>query len=271
MMKTYNYIGNSSKTGIYIIKNLVNSKIYVGSTKIAFHTRKTKHLNSLRNNTHYNEHLQNAWNKYGEENFVFEILIICLPNECEKLEAFVIKDKKTNNRRNGYNIASVKGYSFNYKLSNTECLKASLRKQKVSVEKNGLKEKERGINKGILVYDIVGNFIERMPSGKELSEKYKWTRSHISKVLNSRRLYVNKNYIILFDNDVLSIEDINAIKEIKFTKNIYLYDLNLNYLDSYDSAKDYATFLNCKDAEIRMCCTNKRARIKNYITKYEKL
>lgn len=270
-MKTHNYIGNSSKTGIYIIENLINSKVYVGSTKRAFHTRKTKHINSLQNNNHGNEHLQNAWNKYGEDNFIFKIHIICEPQDCEKLEAFTIKDKQANNRKHGYNIASVKEYKFDYKLSESERLKLSLRKQKISKEKNGLLEKERGLNKGVLLYSINGNFIEKISSCKELSEKYKWTRSHISKVLNARRLYVDKNHIIIFDNDLLTEEDIKTTKNVKFTKEIYLYDLSLNYLNTYTSAKKCAVFLGCKDAEVRMCCTNKRKRIKNYITKYEKL
>lgn len=32
------------------------------------------HRNKLRTNTHSNKHLQCAWNKYGESNFIFEIV-----------------------------------------------------------------------------------------------------------------------------------------------------------------------------------------------------
>ena len=35
------------------------------------------HKAQLRGNYHDNPHLQNSWNKYGEENFKFEILEIC--------------------------------------------------------------------------------------------------------------------------------------------------------------------------------------------------
>ena len=63
-------------SGIYQIRNCLNNKIYIGSSK-NIHTRFIAHKNYLLNNNHVNIHLQRAWNKYGEENFVFELLILC--------------------------------------------------------------------------------------------------------------------------------------------------------------------------------------------------
>ena len=59
--------------GIYIIQNLVNGNIYIGSS-INIRKRFSQHKSTLRHNTHRNKHLQNAWNKYGEENFEFIII-----------------------------------------------------------------------------------------------------------------------------------------------------------------------------------------------------
>ena len=56
---------------IYYIVNLKTQERYVGKT-IRLEERKRKHFNQLKNNSHINGKLQNAWNKYGEENFVFE-------------------------------------------------------------------------------------------------------------------------------------------------------------------------------------------------------
>lgn len=50
-----------------------NNKIYYGSSK-SFRNRKTRHLYYLRHNEHINKHLQNAFNKYGEDSFEFELL-----------------------------------------------------------------------------------------------------------------------------------------------------------------------------------------------------
>ena len=61
---------------IYQITNLKNNKFYIGSTN-NYKIRKRKHLWDLRNNKHVNNHLQNSYNKYGEEFFEFKILIEC--------------------------------------------------------------------------------------------------------------------------------------------------------------------------------------------------
>lgn len=64
------------KSGIYRIQNIVNNKFYIGSS-VDIMSRWRVHRNKLRTNTHSNKHLQCAWNKYGESNFIFEILQIC--------------------------------------------------------------------------------------------------------------------------------------------------------------------------------------------------
>lgn len=58
---------------IYCIKNKINNKCYIGQT-INFTGRKSKHLRDLRKGNHINQHLQRAFDKYGEENFYFEII-----------------------------------------------------------------------------------------------------------------------------------------------------------------------------------------------------
>ena len=61
------------KSGIYAIINQVNGKIYYGSS-INLERRFSRHKYFLNKNKHPNSHLQNAWNKYGENVFSFEIL-----------------------------------------------------------------------------------------------------------------------------------------------------------------------------------------------------
>lgn len=58
---------------VYQIRNMKTNKVYVGSA-VNFQKRKANHLWLLKNNTHHSLALQRAWNKYGQENFVFEIL-----------------------------------------------------------------------------------------------------------------------------------------------------------------------------------------------------
>lgn len=58
---------------IYKIRNLVNGNFYVGSTTSRKERWRT-HRNKLRGNRHHCKHLQAAWNKYGEERFIFEVV-----------------------------------------------------------------------------------------------------------------------------------------------------------------------------------------------------
>ena len=63
--------------GIYKIECIANNKVYIGQS-INIKRRLYDHKTRLRKGTHKNKHLQNAWNKYGEDNFTFETFnIVC--------------------------------------------------------------------------------------------------------------------------------------------------------------------------------------------------
>lgn len=265
-MKLINYYGNTKLTGIYTIRNLVNNKVYIGSTKKSFASRKIRHLGLLRKNIHYNEHLQNAWNYYGEQNFSFEILFICSPNECEKYEGEFIKLYSSNNRNSGYNIASVLSYKCNYELSENHNIEKSIRKIKKSITLNGFNTKERGISKPFNVYDLNGNFIKEYKNANEFILGNGGSKSHISVILNKRKLFYRK-MIILFSNDILTDNDIINAKKMDIKK-INLFNTHNMFIKTFNSANECAEFIGCKPSEIRMCCLGKRSRIKNYKTKY---
>jgi len=87
---------------IYQIKNKVNGKFYVGSAH-DYRKRWYQHEHALNSNCHGNQHLQNAWNKYGRENFEFSIL------EVVPFELQFIKEQEYLNKLNpfdndGYNL-----------------------------------------------------------------------------------------------------------------------------------------------------------------------
>jgi group I intron endonuclease len=62
--------------GIYRIRNLINGHCYYGSSK-DIEKRWKKHKNQLIQNKHINILLYRAWNKYGEDNFIFEVVEEC--------------------------------------------------------------------------------------------------------------------------------------------------------------------------------------------------
>ena len=110
--------------GIYKITNTVNGKIYIGqSTNIE--TRWKQHKQHLRNNYHCNEHLQRAWNRYGENAFVFEVIAECTEDKLNELEAKFIEEYHGTDFKYGYNEKTGGDHE---KL--TEAMKQKLRKPK---------------------------------------------------------------------------------------------------------------------------------------------
>lgn len=87
--------------GIYAIKNVTCDKYYIGAS-IDIARRFSQHRSKLNANTHASSKLQNAWNKYGSTEFVFEILHFCdTSSELVALEEFYIS--KYNSILAGYN------------------------------------------------------------------------------------------------------------------------------------------------------------------------
>ena len=70
----------STKAGIYRIINIINDKYYLGSS-LNISNRISSHKHLLFNNKHKNKYLQAAFNKYGINNFVVEVLEIIPDNE----------------------------------------------------------------------------------------------------------------------------------------------------------------------------------------------
>lgn len=73
--------------GIY--KIICNDKFYIGSSK-NIQQRYYKHRRELRKGVHKNEHLQNTYNKYGENLFIIEVIEICNIDEQYLKEQYYI-------------------------------------------------------------------------------------------------------------------------------------------------------------------------------------
>ena len=95
------------KCGVYQIRNIINNKIYVGSSS-NLHKRKHEHFRTLLTNNHHNVRLQRAFNKYGKENFIFEIIeFIKDKDKLLKVEQYWLD--RFNAVKDGYNIQPIAG------------------------------------------------------------------------------------------------------------------------------------------------------------------
>jgi group I intron endonuclease len=123
------------KTGIYRITCLANSKIYIGSS-FDIDKRWKVHKNQLNKNKHINIFLQNSYNKYGSENFKFEILEECEKENLLQLEQKWMDETKCYDRKNGFNACLKSDRPFGYKhLKNDKIKMSEIKKEQY---KNGL-------------------------------------------------------------------------------------------------------------------------------------
>lgn len=90
-------------SGIYTITNKIDNKVYIGYSDSVY-SRLNNHKNNLLKNKHINSYLQNAWNKYGEDNFKFEILEEYDKEFLQSMENYWCNMLNAHNRKYGYNI-----------------------------------------------------------------------------------------------------------------------------------------------------------------------
>jgi len=90
-----------NRSGIYKIYCEISRKAYIGSS-VNVRKRRDQHLHHLRKNKHPNGHLQSAYNKYGEDNFSWSLVLECDPEQLLVKEEEQIKEH--NSFKEGYNL-----------------------------------------------------------------------------------------------------------------------------------------------------------------------
>lgn len=118
--------------GIYQITNISNGKIYIGSA-MNLHKRKKDHFNALQRGDHFNNHLQNAWYKYGSDVFAFNVVEFVTKHECLVVrEQYWIDFTACCDKNKGYNLSPTAGSSLGVKHTDET-------KQKYRLAKTGRK------------------------------------------------------------------------------------------------------------------------------------
>lgn len=92
------------KSGIYIIKNTYDGKVYIGQS-VDVKRRIRDHKRLLKFGIHKNTYLQNAFNLY-KEHMDFRIIEMCEIRELDDREQHWIKEFDSTNRAKGYNRES---------------------------------------------------------------------------------------------------------------------------------------------------------------------
>lgn len=176
--------------GIYRIINIANSKYYIGSA-INLANRKRQHFSELSLNKHTNKHLQNAYNLYGENSFLFDVIEFCENDFLIEREQFWIDAYK----REGcplYNLCSIAGSRLGTRVSEVSKKKISLSKKGVPAHNKGKimsDEQKEKISKALTgrerpIADVIKT--ANSNKGKKRTEEFKKRMSEIQKRLGSK-------------------------------------------------------------------------------------
>jgi hypothetical protein len=169
--------------GIYKVKNLINGDFYIGQS-INMNTRKNYHFSKLRKGEHHNIHLQRAFNKYGAENFIFEIILYCEEFELTRYEQSIFDL----NKAHCYNVRECVDSNKGNKVSDETKSKMS---EKMSGEGNPFygkihseetKEKMSEIHKNIT--DETREKMSKAKKGKPSSYKGKHHSEETKKLMS---------------------------------------------------------------------------------------
>lgn len=126
----------NTNSGIYRIENIITRKVYIGQAA-NLKKRYYNHISALRRNKHDNKYLQNAWNKYDEQDFVFSILEECSIEKLGQQEQYWMDYYECYDRTHGYNINPSS--TENPMLGKTHTLET---KEKISQKAKGRKMSE---------------------------------------------------------------------------------------------------------------------------------
>ena len=225
------FMSNNYK--IYIHRNKINGKVYIGQTK--------QPLKSRWNNGYGYKQCTKFWNaiqKYGWDNFEHKLIEDNLTlDEANRKEQYYIQ--KYNSIDNGYNISIGGGSNY-------------------------------GSGKNIYQYDLNGNYIKEWFSISDIAEAfdvndassiYNCISNKINSCFGFQWSYVKKEKI----PPVKSKSEI--ISELK-RKPVYQYDRNGIFVKKYDYLeeveKDGFNYKNVSE-----CCKGKRISSGNYQWRYE--
>ena len=121
--------------GIYKIENLINHKIYIGQS-IRIERRWTEHCNKNGKSI-----ISKAIQKYGKQNFSFQVIEECEPERLNELEEYYIK-KYNSIIPNGYNIIDIiDGESSSYVFLTKEDVSSIIEDIKNDINFSSIAEK----------------------------------------------------------------------------------------------------------------------------------
>lgn len=248
-------------SGIYKIENCVNGKVYIGQSEDV-ERRIKDHRRKLRDHKHYNQHLQRAVDKYGLENFKFDLLEECAVDDLNEKEINYIAQYRA--YEDGYNSTVGGDGNRGYTASEETRQKLRAAHADVSGKNNPMYGKK--------LVDIMGEekymaYVKRSREAKaaigrrrvgcHLSEDTKQKISIAKKKYYAERPHIKRPP--MSDATKMKLSETLRAKhrehpELYRTKHIVL----INTGERFDSIEGAAKILGVDSSAISMCCSGKK-------------
>lgn len=288
-------------TGVYKITNLINGKFYIGSSSYSINYRIKTHIQRARLGKHENSYIQRAWNKYGEENFSFEILEECNPNLALEREQYYlntllkaqeyINGDRTFFKKYGYNLSPTASSTYGVKQTDEQRLnhiiasRLSVSNPTEAMLANWEKMRQKN-RKSILQFSLEGEFIKEWYFIKDAAIFYNVALTNLSCAAKNTNKTV-KNFIWIYAEK--SQEDINEELKIRIEKKkkpvkkskiykdrrttpVLQYDKNGNFIKEWNTLIDAAKSVSTSPSNIMYMCKGERPnwrQVKGYVWKYK--
>lgn len=247
----------NKRTGIYKIENQQDKKCYIGSA-VDVYGRKRTHFSSLSKNKHHSIYLQRAYNKYGKENFVFEIIEFCEKEKLIEREQYYLDMLNPE-----YNICKIAGNCLGIKGSKESNLKKSL-----NHSMRGKFGKEHNSTKIVYQYSLDGNFIREWGGAAEIERELGFNAGNIRKSIKNNwtlyNFYWAYNYLGIVYNNIPKRRCRDKTK-----KKILQYDLDGNFIKEWGSIKEADVAFGRRNSYIIHALKGNTKTIYGYVWKYK--
>lgn len=217
---------NKRKYIVYVHRNKINKKCYVGITSAKNPKRRWGYGHNYKNNTYFD----NSIKKYKWDNFDHIILMDNLSlDDAIEMEKLYIAMLRSNDRDYGYNITS-----------GGDCTGTSY------------------TSKPVCQYGLEGKLINRFPSISKASIATGLSGSFISACCKNK-YNLGGGFIWTYDGDTPNFNvktNKSAVKQ---------YSLDGHFINSFNSMREAEKLTEVKAANISQCCNHKQYTAGGYI------
>lgn len=241
--------------GVYKITNTINNKSYIGSS-VDVYQRGCMYRHLYKRKKLHNKHLQASIQKYGYDNFIFELLHKCENNisvfELHQLEQFYIN--KFNPEYNKRTIVDT-----NHLISHSQETKDKISKSLKKSFKNGSKVINRiqSHNIKVSLFDLEGNHIQDFLGLSYCAEYLNCTQTSVGYAIKSRRRRI-KNYIVLRTEESNLVKDFIDKPKLTYSKKVTVFDVLTNETIEFLTRKSCAKFIKCKVDTLKLYYNNQK-------------